>query len=76
MCHNINNIPLNLEQYAEELTFFGLNFDEIVFCESIPTNDIEHLYNHPNYNLFTNNTSRNRGRVCSSTQIMKFEHEA
>ena len=64
-CHNINSLPIKFDNYVEELSiFFKKEFDFIGFCETKLTDDIQQLYNHPHYNLLTNNTTRHSGGVC------------
>ena len=65
VCHNIIcSLHLHFDEFIDQcLTPLHHSFDVIGFCESKLTQDIETLYNIPNYTMYTNNVSRHSGGV-------------
>ena len=62
---NINSVPLHFEQFSEQcLTGIAHKFDVIALCETKLTDDIQHLYNVPNYNVVNANLSRHSGGLA------------
>ena len=65
LCMNVNSLPMKLDDVTEELEQAIIrNFDILAFCEAKLTDDIHHLYTVPNYQLYTNNVSRDKGGVA------------
>ena len=74
MCMNINSIPQKYENFLEEFEkLLCSNIDVFGFCETKLNSDIEHLYELPNYHMFNNNVSRNKGGV---TLYIHSQHKA
>ena len=62
---NIGSIPKSLEGFIEQCILpFNVNFDILGFTETKLTDDIENLYDIPNYHRYCNNNSRRSGGVA------------
>ena len=62
---NVNSLPKKFEDFTEELEQAIINnFDILAFCEAKFNDDIYQLYNMSNYQLYTNNVSRDKGGVA------------
>ena len=63
--YNINSIPLHLNEFIDQcLSPIDHKFNVIGFCETKLTDQIQRIYNIPNYNAFYNNCNRNSGGVA------------
>ena len=63
--HNINSLPSKLEDFTEVCSGLLINdIDVLGFCESKLTDSVQQLYALPNYQLYTNNVSRDMGGVA------------
>lgn len=64
LSHNIRSAPEHLETLlAECIVHNGEAFDIIGLCETRLSNDIQHLFEIPQYNAYFNNRSRKSGGV-------------
>ena len=63
--HNIHSIPEHFDEFVDQcLALNNTEIDIIGFTETKLTDDIQQLYNLPNYHTYFNNHSRNSGGVA------------
>ena len=65
---NINSLSKHFNEFINDIFYFNdnevLNFDVYGFTETKITDEIEHLFELPNYHMYTYNCRRNSGGVA------------